>query len=119
MQYRVVFTCRAHHLRCYVVRLQPAQCSENGCVVALGAATSEDNFSGMAAKDIGNIVAAFIEHFACVASKTVRTRRVGVLHVVKRLHGRNGFGAHRRGGCMIEIHHIGCHTCNLSLDALY
>jgi hypothetical protein len=102
-----------------MLRLQTAQSTKNGSVVALGAATSEDNFSGMAAKEIGYVVAALVEHFACVASETVRTRRVGVLHVVKWLHGRNSFGAHGCGGRMIEIHHIGCHTCNLSLDALY
>ena len=119
MQNGMMLTCRAHCLCCYALRLQPTNGAEYGRICAFGAAASEDNFSGMAAKDIGNIVATLVEHFACVASKTVRTRRVGVLHVVEWLHGRNGFGAHRRGGCMIEIHHIGCHTCNLSLDALY
>ena len=74
MQNGVVFTSATHCLCCHVVRLQPAQSTKNGCVVALGAATSEDNFSGMAAKDIGNIVAALVEHFACIASKAVRTR---------------------------------------------
>ena len=119
MQNGVMFTGTTHCLGSHMLRLQTANDPKDGRIVAFGAAACENDFTGMTTKNVGNIVAALVEHFACVASKTVRTRRVGVLHVEKWLHGRNGFSAHGCGGCMIEIHHISCHTCNLSLDALY
>jgi hypothetical protein len=77
--------------------------TEDGGIVALGAATREHHFAWRTAEHGRNIVAGFINGEPRATRGTVTARRVGELVSEKRLHRGDRFSAHRCGGCVIEI----------------
>ena len=91
MKNRVVLGRRAH---CHTAKA--AHCTQDGCVVALGATAVEHHFSRQATKRLCHNIARLVEGLARFAGKTVRTRWVGIQIVEERCHCLNRLMAHGR-----------------------
>ena len=111
----MVFCGTAHRMGRDPARCEAPQRTENGGVVALGAASGEDDLSRPAAKNSGYGVTSLVDRTTRLTGEAMRTRRVCIDAVEKWLHCLDGFGAHGRGRRMIEIDAVDRHEGNLPL----
>ena len=97
------------------MRFDPSDRTENCRVVAFGSAAREHDFTRLAVQHTRDCISSLVDDATRLAGESVRAGWVGELFGEIGLHRRDGFGAHRRRGGVIEVDVAALHVVNLPL----